>query len=199
MPHGGVAEPPRGSVAYDSPRRGSDPVRVLMGIFGGPCAIGQRVRREFSCQRHEGPAPRRCVAAVRRLHCIEAICRVSYIGRNRDRLRAPTCPGPAARQRSRSSRDGGIEPEIKARNRRRMLRGGGCKPRRGLLGGGCKPRGGPPFVEISIAVRRSEIGLKTALGGGGRSAARGHSRRHFSDGLLDSRLPQAPPLAPRAP
>ena len=91
-----------------------------------------------------------------------------------------------ARQRSRSSRDGGIEPEVKARNRRRMLRGGGWKPREGLLGGGCKPRGGPPFVEISIAVRRSEIGLKTPLGGWGRSAALGATAgQHFFDGLRD--------------
>jgi len=59
--------------------------------------IGQRVRRNFSCPRHEGPAPRGCTTAVRRLHCIEAICRESRIRRDRDRLRAPTGPGPDGR------------------------------------------------------------------------------------------------------
>ena len=79
---------------------------------------------------------------------------------------------PAASQRSRSSRDGGIEPEIKARNRRRMLRGGGWKPRRGLLGGGCKPRAGRPFVEVPQ--RRDRAQDPVAAG------------QRFFDGLLNA-------------
>ena len=149
---------------------GSQDVRLLAG------------RRDHRDTRTSGSRP----PAVRRGHCAHP-CRRTVLRRLCDRtiLTSHMRPEPASvatgqsvgsfgdarfrtpwlplavRQRSRSSRDGGIEPEVKARDRRRML-----------LGGGCKPRGG----DHSSRFRNTEIELKTPLGGGGRSAARGPGR-----------------------